>query len=170
MTASDKQEVVRQTAEELFAQNPDWMTFYRETFGLQGVIRRNYPTLEDLAVFEETDTYRDVQQMVKKLRERRPPEPSEEEKEKQKQEQNKSEEGEQEEDPSVETQVITVRIPRCLHEALREEAFEHRTSINKLCVSKLLQFIDTKMVPVAHPTKERKKKAKKKKRGVGVDL
>ena len=38
--------------------------------------------------------------------------------------------------------MVTVRIPRSLHEALRVEAHEHRTSMNKLCISKLLQFID----------------------------
>ena len=34
-----------------------------------------------------------------------------------------------------------------MHEALRIEAYEHRTSMNKLCISKLLQFIDTENVP-----------------------
>ena len=43
--------------------------------------------------------------------------------------------------------MVTVRIPRSLHEALRVEAHEHCTSMNKLCISKLLQFIDKEMVP-----------------------
>ena len=45
------------------------------------------------------------------------------------------------------TQVITVRLPKSLHEALRVEADEHHTSMNKLCISKLLQFIDHERVP-----------------------
>jgi predicted HicB family RNase H-like nuclease len=49
--------------------------------------------------------------------------------------------------PDEPTRVITVRLPKCLHEALRAEAHEHRTSMNKLCISKLLQFIDEGMVP-----------------------
>ena len=43
--------------------------------------------------------------------------------------------------------MITVRLPKSLHEALRDEAHEHRTSMNKLCISKLLQFIDSEQVP-----------------------
>ena len=43
--------------------------------------------------------------------------------------------------------MITVRLPKSLHEALRAEAHEHRTSMNKLCISKLLQFIDNEKVP-----------------------
>ena len=45
------------------------------------------------------------------------------------------------------TRVITVRLPKSLHEALRVEAHEHQTSMNKLCISKLLQFIDGDKVP-----------------------
>ena len=50
-------------------------------------------------------------------------------------------------DLAEETQVITVRIPKSMHEALRIEAFEHHTTMNKLCISKLLQFIDAENVP-----------------------
>ena len=73
MTTMEKEEVIRQTAEALFARNPDWVTFYRKILGLHGVIRRHYPTLDAMDVFEETETYRQVQQMLRKLRERRPP-------------------------------------------------------------------------------------------------
>ena len=45
------------------------------------------------------------------------------------------------------TKVITVRLPKSLHEALSVEAHEHHTSMNKLCISKLLQFIDRHMIP-----------------------
>ena len=50
-------------------------------------------------------------------------------------------------DDAEPTRVITVRLPKSLHEALRVEAHEHRTSMNKLCISKLLQFIDGQQVP-----------------------
>jgi predicted HicB family RNase H-like nuclease len=43
--------------------------------------------------------------------------------------------------------VITVRLPQSLHEALKDEAHAHRTSMNQLCISKLLQFIDGDFVP-----------------------
>ena len=45
------------------------------------------------------------------------------------------------------TKVITVRMPKSLHEFLRTEAHERKTSMNKLCISKLLQFVDNKVIP-----------------------
>ena len=69
--------------------------------------------------------YQEIQQMLTKLREQGPVAT----------------------DPAEPTRVITVRLPKSLHEALRAEAHEHRTSMNKLCISKLLQFIDGQMVP-----------------------
>ena len=41
-----------------------------------------------------------------------------------------------------------------MHEALRIEAYEHHTSMNKLCISKLLQFIDTENVPTVFEDKK----------------
>lgn len=40
------------------------------------------------------------------------------------------------------TRVITVRLPQSLHQALREEAKSRRTSINQLCIGKLLAAMD----------------------------
>ena len=77
MTTIDKEGMIQQAAETLYARNPDWVTFYREIWGLQGVIRRHYPTLETLSLFEETETYRQVQRMLRKLREHRPPKAAE---------------------------------------------------------------------------------------------
>lgn len=146
MTAADKQHEIVEVAESLFAAKPDWVTFYREILGLGGIVRRKYRSLRALSKFEQTDAYRQVQQMLTQLRKLRRT-PKEEESQ-------KAEEGPeiqevqevQEEEP---TRVITVRIPKSLHDALRLEAFEHRTSLNKLCISKLLQFIDNEMVPAA---------------------
>lgn len=149
MTKIDKDETIRDVAEALFAKKPDWVTFYREILGLHGAIRRHYPTLEALAAFEETDTYREVQQMLRKLRERRPlpKDPTDQPRE------------DAESEPKTEpTRVVTVRIPRSLHDALRVEAHEHRTSMNKLCISKLLQFIDTGMVPTEMPARRSRRR------------
>ncbi len=51
------------------------------------------------------------------------------------------------------TRVITVRLPQSLHEALQAEAYAHETSMNKLCITKLLQVIDGELteVPATHP-------------------
>ena len=45
-------------------------------------------------------------------------------------------------DPRDATVMITVRLANALREKLRTEACLHRTSINRLCISKLLQPID----------------------------
>ena len=45
------------------------------------------------------------------------------------------------------TRVITVRLPKSLHETLRTEAHERKTSMNKLCISKLLQMVDSELIP-----------------------
>ena len=45
------------------------------------------------------------------------------------------------------TRVITVRLPKSMHEYLRTEAHDLRTSMNKLCISKLLQVIGEDMIP-----------------------
>lgn len=117
-------EVLR-AADNLFAQNPDWVTFFRKVLGVGGVIRQHYPTRESLAEFEQTQAYARIQQMLVRLRERQADDPG-----------------------SLEdTKVITVRLPKSLHEMLREESFEYRTSMNKLCISKLLRFIDQTLVP-----------------------
>ena len=124
---SEKHEEIKCAVENLFATNPDWVKFYREVMGLHGLVRRAFPTLEEMAEFEQTETYRQIHRMVAELRKKAPPEDLEQE----------------------ETKVITVRIPKSMHEALRIEAYEHHTSMNKLCISKLLQFIDAENVPAA---------------------
>jgi predicted HicB family RNase H-like nuclease len=126
MTASEKRgEEIHRQAESLYSQDPDWVTFYREILGLHGIVRRNYPTREALAEFEQTKAYHAVQQMLSQLRSQGPPI----------------------KDETEPTKVITVRLPKSLHEALRVEAHEHHTSMNKLCISKLLRFIDGEMIP-----------------------
>ncbi len=125
MTTTERQAEVKRMAEHLYAQDPDWVTFYREVLGLRGVVRHMFPSREALAAFEQTEAYQEVLCMLTKLREQGPAGI----------------------DPEEPTRVITVPLPKSLHEALRAEAHEHRTSMNKLCISKLLQFIDTEQVP-----------------------
>ena len=89
------------------------------------MVRKVFSTPEDLLAFEQETEYAQIQQMLAKLRERK-------------------------EDPSIDiepTRVITVRLPKSLHEYLKTEAHERHTSMNKLCISKLLQMIDNELVP-----------------------
>ncbi|MGY8767117.1 MAG: toxin-antitoxin system HicB family antitoxin [Pirellulales bacterium] len=122
--AEKKQEIVR-IARELFRQSPDWVTFFREVLGAEGVVRRLFTAPEALDEFEKSAEYGEIQLMIAKLRER-------------------SNVQAESKEP---TRVITVRLPKSLHESLRVEAHSRRTSMNKLCISKLLQVIDNSMIP-----------------------
>ena len=125
MTIVEKE--VQRAATVLYERNPDWVTFYREILGLHGIVRRCFPTRESLAKFEQTETHDEIQRMVAKLRKQEPPTDDDE--------------------PQEPTRIVTVRLPKSLHDAIRVEAHEHRTSMNRLCISKLLQFIDNEMIP-----------------------
>ncbi|MBN2293608.1 MAG: toxin-antitoxin system HicB family antitoxin [Pirellulales bacterium] len=122
---AEKAQTVLEVARALHRQQPDWVTFFREVLGLEGLVRQAFPTPGELADFEQSAAGEEIQQMLKQLRENTtsPPRVAEP------------------------TQMITVRLPRSLHHALREEAQERRTSLNKLCISKLLQAIDEQLVP-----------------------
>ena len=125
MITMEKQTEIKRMIEQLYAQGPDWVTFYRETLGLRGIVRQTFPSRQALLAFEQTKAYQDILRRLTKLREQGPLEVDEEEP----------------------TRVITVRLPKSMHESLRAEAHEHRTSMNKLCISKLLQLIDNENVP-----------------------
>ena len=116
---------VLQVARDLYQQNPDWVTFFREVLGIGGLVRQAFIEIETLTVFEKSDEYEEIQHMLAKLRERIVP-PT---------------------DGNEPTRVITVRLPKSLHESLRTEAHDRHTSMNKLCISKLLQVIDEQMIP-----------------------
>jgi predicted HicB family RNase H-like nuclease len=123
---------VQRVARALFHQAPDWVTFFREMLGVNGVARTIFTDQESLTAFETTGEYVEIQQMVAQLRARantlRPDEP---------------------------TRVITIRLPLSLHESLMDEAHARRTSVNKLCISKLLQMVDGELVPNAREVAER---------------
>lgn len=119
-TLTQTGEGVFRMAETLFRQDPDWVTFFREVLGVDGLVRKSFGTPEDLADFEQTSEYSQIQEMLKRLRERGAEKPTFQE----------------------QSRVITVRLPRSLHEALQDEAHRRRTSMNKLCIAKLLQLVD----------------------------
>jgi predicted HicB family RNase H-like nuclease len=123
---NEKRQEVFRVATELFNQQPDWVAFFREVLGLDGVIRRAFPDPASLSQFEQCAEYLQIQQMLAKLREKT------------------SDSANNSKEPQ---RVITVRLPKSMHEALKEEAKQHKTSMNKLCISKLLQVVDDELVP-----------------------
>lgn len=109
--------------ERLVSQAPDWITVFREVFGPDGFARRYFPTIEEMEQFERTPEYRAVQQFISQVREQ----------------------GADGGEGRVSTRVITVRIPKTLHESLRAEAHKRQTSMNKLCIWKLVQALDERI-------------------------
>jgi len=114
-----------QVADRLYQQSPDWVTFFREVMGIDGVVRRTFPNFDDLTEFERSEEFAQIQKMLVKLRESKATADTE----------------------SEPTRVITVRLPKSMHEYLRTEAHDLRTSMNKLCISKLLQMIEQDLIP-----------------------
>ncbi len=110
---------ILQVAKDLYQRRPDWVTFFRETLGVNGAARSVFPDQNDFLKFEQSPAYSEIQTMVAGLRTA------------------KIRGGGKDEA----TRVITVRLPESLHEALKKEADDHRTSMNKLCISKLLQVL-----------------------------
>jgi predicted HicB family RNase H-like nuclease len=140
---------IYQVAYELYRQDPDWVTFYREILGLDGLVRQTYQRPEALARFERSETYAEILGLLTRLRER----PLEDE------------------DVLEPVRVVTVRVPRSVHEALREEAHERRTSMNQLCISKLVQFIEKDLIPnETWRLRSRRRRKPAEQKGAGVDL
>ena len=122
---TEKNQEVLEFAESSYRQNPDWVTFFREVLGVDGAARKSFPTFDELTAFEQSEQFDRIQKLLVKLREKRPSADTE----------------------SEPTRVITVRLPKSMHESLRTEAHDLRTSMNKLCISKLLQVIGEEMIP-----------------------
>ncbi len=112
-------------ANDLFGNAPTWVCFYREFLGGSGVVHLLFPTKEDLGSFLRTEQYHQIQLMLTALRSRDLPE----------------------NDPNDPQRMITVRLPKSLHEAMCDEAGRLNISVNRLCISRMLQLLDPKMIP-----------------------
>lgn len=137
---TEKQERYQQvlaTARQLAERDLDWVTFFREVLGIEGVVRKAFPTFDELCEFEKSDEYDAIQRMLVKLREKKGANDSD----------------------SEPTRVITVRLPKSMHEYLRTEAHDLRTSMNKLCISKLLQVVEQDMIPAEKSAPARRRTA-----------
>ena len=150
MTHAANHEVIYRSAYELYRRNTPWESFFRQILGREGMVRRELGTPESRSEFEHSETSAKIHQMLTKLREQQakksPPKESTNS--------NGSAAPQQLQEGQEPTKVITIRLPKSMHEALRNEAHEHKTSMNQLCISKLLQFIDAELVPSETPREE----------------
>ncbi|MCI0335321.1 MAG: hypothetical protein L0228_19100 [Planctomycetes bacterium] len=127
---TEKYQPIVQAARQLYESEPDWVTFFREILGVDGIVRRQFTRLEELTAFEKSEEFEQIQKWLVKLREQKNATDTE----------------------SEPTRVITVRLPKSMHEYLRTEAHDLRTSMNKLCISKLLQVIEQDLIPTERAT------------------
>ncbi|MFM8706508.1 MAG: hypothetical protein ACKOHK_00025, partial [Planctomycetia bacterium] len=87
-------------AERLHAVRPEWVTFFREVLGVDGIVRRTFNTPEALVRFECSPQYARIREMLDDLRDRERERPAERDAQR----------------------VVTVRMPSSLHETLKAEA------------------------------------------------
>jgi hypothetical protein len=129
---------VLEVAERLYAMRPEWVVFFREVLGVDGLVRRAFRTPEALIRFECSPEYGRIREMLDDLRTQQRDLPSERETQR----------------------VVTVRMPKSLHESLKAEAEEMKVSVNTLCITKLIKILDeagrrdmTPDTPAAPPAK-----------------
>ena len=112
-------------AEEAFAKTGSWVMFFREILGVGGVVKQLFSEDEDFKKFVEGTEFATLHEMLAAIRS---------------QDQSKSDAAEPE-------RMITIRIPKSLHESLQEESKACGLSINKLSISKLLFPANPRFVP-----------------------
>ncbi len=121
----EREAEVLRVAEDVFHSVANWVDYYRLVFGVEGLITQMYRDASELAEFVRTPAHAQLQEQLKALRDR---------------DTGKAEE--------VEPQrMITIRVPRSIHQRLCEEADQLEVSVNKLCISKLIQLADLNTVP-----------------------
>src|SRR4051812_8300577 len=119
VAVQEKVQAIQEKAHTLFKDKKNWATFFREILGTTGIVHKLYPDERSLLAFQKTKEYMDLQDMLNQLRDSNGQDVP-------------ADEG---------TRVITVRLPTCVHEALKNEAHLRKTSMNQLCISKLLQLM-----------------------------
>jgi predicted HicB family RNase H-like nuclease len=118
----------------MHALRPEWVAFFREVLGVEGIVRRTFSTPDALSRFECTPQYARIREMLDELRDPDREQPAE----------------------RAAQRVVTVRMPTALHETLKAEAEALRVSINTLCISKLMNLVDAESrreLSVAQATK-----------------
>jgi uncharacterized protein (DUF4415 family) len=124
LSYEEKIETLQARFVELCGVPMNWVDFHRELLGVNGTAMQLFRTREEQDLFRLDSLCVAIQETVKALREKS---------------------GDTAENEP--TRVITVRLPKTLHEALKAEAHLHQTSMNQLCITKLLQLVRPDYVP-----------------------
>ena len=116
---SEREQTALTVARSLVARGPTWVEFFREIFGVGGLLKRLCPTPAELDAFRLTRAYAELDATLVELRNK-----------------------DRAKEPSEPTRVITVRLPKSLHELLLADAHQRHTSMNQLCITRLLQLTE----------------------------
>ncbi len=114
-----------EAAGQLLTHAPSWIAFYRLVFGQQGLLAGQFPDAAERRAFEQYPQFRQLHAMLAALRSQDLPES----------------------DPQEPQRMITLRIPKTLHDQMSLEAQEYGLSVNRLCISRLLQPLQVDLVP-----------------------
>jgi len=117
---------VLQVAERLYAMQPEWVVFFHEVLGVNGIVRRTFSDPASLVRFECSPQYARIRELIDALRNRQ---------------RNETQNGNS---PRISQRIVTVRMPKEIHETLKAEANQMRVSVNTLCISKLINLLDSK--------------------------
>ena len=90
------------------------------TSNVEGIVRRTFSDPEALMRFECSPQYARIREMLDGLRARQSGPQAERESQR----------------------VVTVRMPKSLHETLKNEAERMKVSVNSLCISRLMKLLD----------------------------
>ena len=112
-------------AEEAFAKTGSCVIFFREVLGVDGIVKQLFTDSQEFKRFIDGPEFATLHEMLAAIRS---------------QDQSKSDAAEPE-------RMITIRIPRSLHESLQEESKASGLSINKLSISKLLWPANPRFIP-----------------------
>lgn len=126
---------VVEIAAELFGVAPTWVAFFREVMAREGVIATLFSNADERREYEASEEHAQILEMLTTLRSRDLPE----------------------NDPSESQRMITVRIPKCVHDYICDEANALQVSVNKLCISRLLQRSDSSMIPTSQQRRRGRK-------------
>lgn len=126
LSVTGKAAGILKIAADAFARTGNWIVFYRDILGVNGVVRRTFKTEAEQAAFQDTPQFAELLEMVAALRSQ-----------------------DVSRGDSVEPEkMITIRLPESLHAVLTSEAESMKLSINKLCISKLIQPVEGRFVPI----------------------
>ena len=125
-TLEQRAEAVLRAAQEVFSKTDSWVIAFRLLMGRDGAARQAFADAESYEWFATSAQCADLQEMIAAMRS---------------QDTSKS--------SAVESErMITIRLPSSLHDTLTDEADAAGLSVNKLCISKLVQPISSRFVPI----------------------